>query len=468
MKLKPMKGYAVLLGESEHSLAAFKGLGETIRLDQASTIDSNTLMGLSKKSVNLSLCFSPRTIYSDIGDFSCVSQDATSAHIRSTLDKIGLFKDEYRISFTKLQIIDNLKCRYSYLAIPNSELNRVEFVDGNNAIVDTFCPIEASLAAALGTVEKDMAVLIYEDTHFIRIIAAKDGVIYHLITINAAESFDALADTVSGIREMTSLLMNSYKEKVKTVYMIGDGQVGREDLHNTGIEVEPFHLGSALGSDTANPVLYGTAIHPRYDFTTEKLQKTKLLARYAKVSLGVSLVMIVIAALFIAMGWSNVSKAQDLRKRFHAETSKSSRELRELERNYTLVSKDLDLTNINAIVQAYKDFQSEPRLHTIVDTISHQVPTSVFLTRIEVIRPNKQQDSPPARVESQEGAALRTTHVDSFGIVISGVINAPYPHSKEVFSTFMTNMQGVYSVESATFNHKELYAEFSLNCEMNL
>jgi hypothetical protein len=71
-------------------------------------------------------------------------------------------------------------------------------------------------------------------------------------------------------------------------------------------------------------------------------------------------------------------------------------------------------------------------------------------------------------VESQEGAALRTTHVDSFGIVISGVINAPYPHSKEVFSAFMTNMQGVYSVESATFNHKELYAEFSLNCEMNL
>lgn len=465
---KSRRGCAVLLGDAGHTVAAYSVSGEAGHLDQERPLDPGALMDLSRKGTTLSLCFSPRTIYSDIGEFSSVSPEATSSHIRSNLDKTGLFKEDYDISFIKLDDIDTLRARYSYLAIPRSELSRIELVDGDNAIVECFCPIEAALASALGTVEKSMAILLHEDSRFIRIIAAKDGVIYHLITINAAESFDTVSDTVSGIREAKSLLMNSYRETVKTVYMSGHGEVGREDLQKHGIDSEIFPIGEHGLSEPFNPALFGTALNPRYDFTTRKLRQTRALMDYARISMGISFFMIAIAGLLMALGFMNSSEAQGLQKKFDVEYRRSSAELRKLERDYARISKELDLANINAVVDAYKDFQAEPRLHEIIDAISARVPDAVFITRIEVKRPDTQSTQPAARVERQDGTPVRTTHVDSFEIVIEGVINTPYPLSKEVFTSFITTMQGVYAVKSADYSHKGQHAEFSLDCEMNL
>src|SRR5208283_4672890 len=117
-------GISVILGEEDHVLASYSGSDQKITLKNIETVDSQTLRGISRKSARLSLCFSTRSIYSDVGEFSCVSKEATVAHIRSTVDKIGLFREDYLIAYTKIQDIDKLKSKYSFLAIPSSEMNR--------------------------------------------------------------------------------------------------------------------------------------------------------------------------------------------------------------------------------------------------------------------------------------------------------------------------------------------------------
>ncbi|HQI82830.1 MAG TPA: hypothetical protein PLR71_14885, partial [Deltaproteobacteria bacterium] len=389
-KRKPKKGYAVLMGDTEHTLAPYTRSGAAASLGKETTIEGAALLELSRTGARLSLCFPPRSIYSDVGEFSCVSREATSAHIRSTVDKIGLFREDYRIAFTKIQDIDKLKARYSYLAVPNSELARIDLIDEDEAAVDVFCPIEASLASALSTVATGMAILVYQDARFIRIIAANDGIVYYLITINAAESFDATADTVSGVREMTSLLQASYQQKVSTVYLAGTGDIGAEELARHSVDAVPLPLGN--DGDAASAVLMGTAMLPRYDFTTERLRKTASLIASSKASMAVSLLTILLALVFFALGWSNASTNRDLQKKITDANLKNAQELRFLEEEYALISKDLDLSTINTLVETYKDFQAEPRLHAILDTISAQVPQHVFLTRIEVKRPPAPQD----------------------------------------------------------------------------
>ncbi len=461
-KRTPKKGYAVLMGDTGHTLAPYTRSGGTASLGRETTIEAASLRELSRTGARLSLCFSPRSIYSDVGEFSCVSREATSAHIRSTVDKIGLFREDYRIAFTRIQDIDKLKARYSYLAVPNSELARIELIDEDEAAVDVFCPIEASLASALSTVATGMAILVYQDARFIRIIAANDGIVYYLITINAAESFDATADTVSGVREMTSLLQASYQQRVSTVYLAGTGDISPEELARHGVDAIPLPLGN--DGDAASAVLMGTALLPRYDFTTERLRKTAALIAYSKASMAVSLLTILLALVFFSLGWSNAATNRDLQKRITAENLKNAQELRSLEEEYAQISKDIDLSTINALVETYKDFQAEPRLHSILDTISAQVPQHMFLTRIEVKRPPAPQD--PARVENPEASRARSTRVESFAVAIHGIVNAPYPRSKEIFSSFTTNMQGVYAVKSAAYRHQDHVAEFSLDCEM--
>ncbi len=466
MKMGPKKGIAVILGEEEHCIAPYFGTGQKIVLKDMEKIDSSSLKDISRNAPAMSICFSSRGIYSDVGEFSRISNEATTAHIRSTIDKLGLFKDNYHLAFAKIKDIDEHKGRYSYLAIPSNELIKTDLIDEDEALVDMFCPIESSIASAVGYLDKNMVIIVYEDSRFIRIIGAKAGIIYYLITVNYAESFDAQTDTVSGIREMTSMLQSSNQEKVHKIYYIGQGEINISDLEKHNIHTVSFNLNETGDPNAAAIVLFGTAMKPCYDFTPEKLHRTRRIVGYAKISCAISLAMILMAFIFFALGWSNTIKARTIEKSTNSAIYKSSKQLKVLEDDYASLSKNLDLTNINSIVDTYKDFQAEPKLQSIVQTITQGVPANVFITKIEVNRASIQEDPAKGRAMPATAEAQRTSHANSFGIVIEGIINSPYPKSKEIFSSFIMTMQGVFSVSKAAYSHKEQLAEFSLNCEM--
>ncbi len=466
VKLGPKKGIAVMLGDETHFIAPYTLSGGRPTLEVSETKDSASLKELSRKAPGMSICFSSRGIYSDVGDFSSVSREATMAHIRSAIDKLGLFKDDYQVSFAKIQDIDDLKGRYSYLAVPSNELVRTEFIDEEEALVDMFCPIEASIASAVGFLDDDMVVVVYEDTRFVRIIGTKSGIIYYLITVNHAESFDARADTVSGIREMTSMLQSSGQEKVRKIYCMGRGDIDISDLEKYDIQTVPFCMGESGDQDPGKTVLYGTALGTRYDFTPQRLLRTKRIVGYAKISCAVSVVMLLISVCLFALGWGNSLKARALETRTNSALYQSAQQLKDLEDEYNSLSRNLDLTNINSIIDTYKNFQAEPKLQIIVQTITGNVPANVFITRIEVNRPSSQEGMPQERVVQTEENTGRTSQAKPFFVMINGIINLGYPASKTVFSSFIASLQKEFTVSKASYSHKEQLAEFSLHCEM--
>lgn len=456
------------MGEEEHVLAPYSWSGERPVLGDISVVDSSSLRKVSRNAKGISLCFSPRTLYADVGDFTCVSHEATMAHIRSAVDKIGLFKDDYCISFTKIQDIDNLKARYSYLAILRTEINKVNLLDENEALIDKFCPIEAAIAALVGSVEKSMTVVIYEDSRFIRIIGAKNGMIYYLTTINARESFDVIADTISGIHEMNSLLRVSFQESANKIYKIGEIRVRANDLNERGIHVEPFNMDHEGHVSPQTAVLFGCVTNTLYDFTPERFLQTKKIVRHAKVSMAISLTLVLISGVLLILGWNNTQIAQGYQKQIHSAIYKNSQDLKVLEGDYVSLSRELDLSKINKIIKAYQDFEAQPKLHAIVDTISQRIPDDVFITNIDVSRPTQQEDSPQARIIQTAANAPHTTHTDSLDVVIEGIINTPYPQSKGIFSSLTAAIQEVFVVNSATFSQKEQSAGFTLKCEIKL
>lgn len=467
--VKPRKGYAVLLGEDFHMFASYTGAGDSTVLAQAQTLEPVGLQAFSRKGHNLSLAFSAQNIYADIGEFSSVSAEATQAHIRATVDKIRLFKDDYRLAFAKLNDIDAVRGSYSYLVIPISELESlIEQVDPDNAIVDMFCPVEATLAAAMGSLGHEMAILVYEDRRFIRIIAAKDGIIYHLTTINSAESFDPLLDTVSGVHESISLLKNSYRQDIARVYTLGNATISQENLAELALETEPFPLCREEEPDHSYPVLLGAILQTRYDFTPDRLRTIKSLGRYARISTAVSLAMVCAAVVLFVIAGGNFMALSSIKKEIKSANYRNSEVLKLIEQDYTQLSRNLNLTDFNAIMQSYQQFQREPRLPAIVDAVSRRMPSMVFLTKIEVKRPGASEGEPPARVEPPEEGADRAVQVDHFHLEIKGVINSVYPQSKEIFSSLVANMQDAYPVDSAAFSHKQDQAVFSLQCKVRL
>ncbi|HVN71955.1 MAG TPA: hypothetical protein VMU10_08035, partial [Desulfomonilia bacterium] len=247
---------------------------------------------------------------------------------------------------------------------------------------------------------------------------------------------------------------------------IGKGDMSY--LEKFDIQSEPFILQESGESGTSAIVLLGTALNPDYDFTPMRFRKTRRVIGYAKISFAFSLVMAMVSLVFFALGWSNASTARVYEMRTNAALYKSAKELKVLEDDYAALSKNLDLSHINSIIDKYKDFQAEPKLQQIVDTISQKVPADVFITKIDVSRETAPEVPPNARVMPSTAEAPRTSRANAFNLVIQGIINSPYPQSKEVFSTFIASLQEKFKVSKAAYVHKDQTAEFSLNCEMKI
>ncbi len=214
-KKRSQSGYSVSLQEGEHRVARYTKEKDRVSLQEAMSVGTEELQKISRAAKSLAVCFSPRSIYADLGDFSNVSEEATRAHIRSTIDKTGLFNEQYDLSFKKIYDIDGVRAKYSYLAIPESEIGKISLLNEHEAFIDTYCPIEASIAAMVGQESGEMSIALFEDEQYMRILGTKTGTIYHIITFDKQNSFDLTAETIAGINEMTSLMRNTYNEPPK-------------------------------------------------------------------------------------------------------------------------------------------------------------------------------------------------------------------------------------------------------------
>jgi len=456
-------GYSVCLGDDVHKVAIYRRKKDKVLLEEARMLTSEELRALARKSSGIAACFSPRTIYADIGDFSCVSNEATQAHIRSTIDKTGLFNEDYTISFKKIHDIDGVRGKFSYVAVPLSDINKIALLDEKETFLDTYCPIEASLASMVALKTREMTITIFEDQHYVRIIGAKHGAIYYLITINKLESFDLLVETVSGINEMVSLLKNSYNEKVHCIYAIGIRELSINDLEQHDIHAEAFQS----ESNHQDMELPGTIHADGYDLTPKTYKRLRKLATYSRYSIGASLMLIVISLILFGLGLQNAHTARLYEDKVQQAQSIYMQNLQTLERDYKVLCTELDFTNINEIISMYNDFEAEPKLYTILGTITRHVPENSSLTRIEVSRPGIDVNT-NERIVRDESMPRYSTQTHSLHVKIDGLIESPYPLSKKTFSRFLSNIQETYTVNNATFQNTQESASFSVECETKL
>lgn len=455
-------GYTVSLQEGEHRIAPYSTDKGRVTLGDIRTASTEELQDTSLRSKSLTVCFSPRSIYADMGDFSSISTEATLAHIRSTIDKTGLFNEQYALSFRKVYDIDNVRARYSYLAVPATEVARIGILNENEVFLDTYCPVEASIASLVAVCMKEMAIAVFEDENFVRLIGAKSGIIYHLITIHKQNAFDLFAEVLAGISEMNSLMKNTYNDPPQAVYLMSRGEISTGELNENGIEAKIFEMDGLSTDSLSSLMLLGNVFCSGYNFLPGAYRDTRALAGFARFSMGISLAVAVLSALLFFLGFRNSSEALDFEQRTQRTQQEYAKDMNALERDYANLLKELDLSHINELISLYQDFQSEPKLHAILGTITQAVPHDMTLKRIEVLR----SDMKPEQTQSQEEEVLPTSSANAtFRVKIEGVITAQYPQSKILFTTFLSGVQASYPVLSASFRHTAERASYSVECE---
>jgi hypothetical protein len=457
-------GLSVSMSDGEHKVAQYTREKDRVLLQDFRTMNDEELRAHSLGGKPLAVCFSPRSIYADLGDFSSVSNDATRAHIRSTIDKTGLFNEPYSIAYRKVYDIDNIRARFSYLAIPACETGKIGILDENEVFLDTFCPVEASVAALVGEKTGEMSVALFEDDQHVRIIGTKGGIIYHLIDIGKMNAFDLLSETLAGVSEMVSLMRNTYNETPKAIYTVGSGEISAADLREAGIDAEAFEPAGDQDAPLSALELLGNVHCTGYDFVPRAYRETKTFSVLAAYSLGISAAMALVSVLLFLFGYVNYSQARDYENRTRTAQQQYVKDMGLLEQRYAHVLKQLDLTHINGLISLYQDFQSEPKLFTMLGTITRAVPADMTIRRVEILRAGMQEEG-TQDAESQEPQALPATNNPVFRIKIEGMISAQYPQSKIIFSSFLSGLTGHYPVLGAAFSHNGDQASYKVECE---
>ncbi len=467
MKKGGKTGYTISLTDSGYQAARYTREAGTIRLEEMRSSETGGLPCLVLRGKHVCACFPPRSAYADVGEFSSVSADATLAHIRTTIDKTGLFNEHYCVSYAKISDIDAVRARFSYLAIPATDVDRLSVLNGSDVLLDAYRPIEASVAAVAGSTTKETCIVMFEDDQFVRIIGTKAGVIYHLITIQKSGSFDLLAETLAGISEMTSLLRISYNETPQTVFTAGRGEVSIEDLRKSDIEAIGLLPEDLSGDGRYAPELLGNVYGSEYDFTPGPYRRARTLAHYADYSLLLSLVMIACASLLFLLGLHCSLESRDLEKRTGAALHAYTRDMAMMEQDCSALLKDTDPERINELIALYQRFESEPRLHTMLGIITGSIPAHTSIERVEVVRPGARTES-DASHESPDlpgPSSMPSPGSTAFQVKIEGVIRAQYPLSKSLFSAFLSGLQEHYPVAGATFRHTDHWAGYTVECE---
>jgi hypothetical protein len=467
MKKGGKTGYTISLTDSGYQAARYTREGGNIRLEEVRFAGTDKLPSSVLSGKHVSACFPPRSAYADVGEFSSVSKDATLAHIRATIDKTGLFNDDYCVSYAKISDIDAVRARYSYLAIPATDVDRISVLNGSDVLLDNYCPIEASVAAVAGRTTEETCIVMFEDDHFVRIIGTKAGIIYHLITIQKSNSFDLFAETLAGISEMTSLLRVSYNKTPRTVFTAGLGEVSIGDLRENDIQTEALLPEGLPGCGRWAPELLGNVYGSAYDFTPGPYRRTRTLARYAGYSLLLSLVMIACASLLFLLGLRCSWESRDLEKRNEAALQAYTQDMALMEQDCSALLKNMEPDRINELIALYQRFESEPRLHAMLGVITGAVPASTSIERVEVFRPGAPTESndPYGPRDLLEPASMPSPGSTVFQVKIEGVIRAQYPLSKSLFSAFLSGLQEHYPVAGATFRHTDRWAGYTVECE---
>jgi hypothetical protein len=467
MKKGRKTGYTISLTDSGYQAARYTMESGMVRLEEVRSCGAGGFPPSMLRGKHVSACFSTRSAYADVGEFSSVSKDATLAHIRATIDKTGLFNEGYCISFAKISDIDAVRARFSYLAIPLSDVDRISSLNGSDILLDTYRPIEASLAAAAGKITSQTCIVMFEDDQFVRIIGAKAGIIYHLITIQKSRSFDLFAETLAGISEMSSLLRVSYNETPQAVFTAGQGEIDIDDLRKNDIESVGLLLEHLPGNGCSSPELLGNVLGSEYDFTPAPYRRTRTLARYAEYSLLLSLTMIACALLLFLLGLSCSWESRDLEKKTDAALNAYLQDMALMEQECSALLKDTDPERINELIALYQRFESEPRLHAMLGVITGAIPAHTSIERVEVFRPGTQTESDDPQEYSQppDPASMPSPGSAVFRVKIEGAIRAQYPLSKSLFSDFLADLQEHYPVTGATFRHTDRWAGYTVECE---
>ncbi|MGC9167613.1 MAG: hypothetical protein ACP5GK_01715 [Desulfurella sp.] len=404
--------------------------------------DIETLPEFIKPKDIVSLAFESN-LYVDTGEFISLSKLATYTAIKSAVGNLGIFGNEFEISFKKLKQVDKTKALFYYVVVNKDSFDFIDRLDCTIeqcvpveiAIKNLFCNQYANQLPILAIIEKD---------EFIITIAFDKDRLLNAKKIHKEGFGTETQELIQYIEQIVS------QYSVKNIYCLGSKEL-IDNLQNANIKVSAptFKFDSKLELNDYIEVL-GLLYKSDINFLTPKHKENYETFKHAQIASKLSIVVLIGGVLIFFAGFINYFKILDLTNQLNAELSSYNKSLGSIDTN-------INATNIQNNINLFIKYQKLPRLDSILSELStYKLPNLYF---IEVDISNAQ----PANI--QNATSNNTLETVNYTINIKGLVFGDLKSAKGEFNEFLKEVSKNYKINVSNFYYLDGKLLFDLSLE---
>jgi len=405
--------------------------------------DIETLPEFIKPKDIVSLAFESN-LYVDTDEFISLSKLATYTAIKNAVGHLGIFGNEFEISYKKIKQVDKTKALFYYVAVNKDSF---DFIDRLDCTIEQCVPVEIAIKNLFcAFYQKDpQAVIIIEKDNYIRVIAF-DNEKLSAKTIHKEgfqSEYQELGNFLQGV-------LTQYNKK--NIYCLGSSELF-DNLLSVNIEAQELFL--KIGNLTQSQIIeyievLGLLYKNDINFLTPKHKENYKAFKHAQVAGKIAIAVFIGGVLILFAGFINYIKILGLTNQLNSEMSTYEKSLGSIDTN-------INATSIQKNINLYIKYQKLPRLDYILKELStYKLPNLYF---IEV-------DISNAKISNIQNATSNDT-LDTYNytINIKGLVFGDLKNAKGEFNEFLKEVSKNYKINVSNFYYLDGKLLFDLSLE---
>ncbi|MGC9258159.1 hypothetical protein [Desulfurella sp.] len=404
--------------------------------------DIETLPEFIKPKDIVSLAFESN-LYVDTGEFISLSKLATYTAIKSAVGNLGIFGQDFEISYKKIKQVDKTKALFYYVAVNKDSFDFIDRLDCTIeqcvpveiAIKNLFCNQYANQLPILAIIEKD---------EFIMTIAFDKDRLLNAKKIHKEGFGTETQELIQYIEQIVS------QYSVKNIYCLGSKEL-IDNLQNANIKVSAptFKFDSKLELNDYIEVL-GLLYKSDINFLTLKHKDRYEIFKHSKIANKIAFLVLFLSFLVFIAGFDNYFKIT-------AKKNYLDSEIKSFRQNFSSLNLNVNATNIQNSINLYAQYEKSPKLNIMLsDLSSYKLPHLYF---VEVNVSNEKGTS------SIQNATSNQTINSTLTVDIKGLVSGSLDKAKSEYSIFLAEVSKKYKVKLSNFYYFDGKLLFDLKLE---
>lgn len=392
------------------------------------TADIDTISKFVSSNDTISVSFEAN-IYADTGDFVSLSNLASYTAIKNAVNNVGIFGQDFEVSFKKIKPLDKTKATFYYVAASKSSF---DFIDSLDCVIEQCVPVEIAIKNLFcSQYANQLPILtIIEKDEFIMALAFDNDRLLNTKKIRKEGFGTETQELIQYIEQSIS------QHSIKNTYYLGSKDL-LDNLDQANIKVNtPFFTSFSKIELNDYIEVLGLLYKSDINFLTPKHKDIYETFKHSQIANKIAYLVLFLAFLVLLAGFDNYFK-------IIAQKQSLNTELNSFRQNLSSINLNVNATSLEHSINLYAQYEKSPKLNIMLSDLSNYKLPNLYFVEVNVTSNTGSSNIQNATSNQTIGSVL--------AVDIKGVVFGSLNRAKSEYSQFLAQVSKKYKVDLSNF-----------------